>query len=43
MNESKLQQVNSYPIYPRDSKTNADKVFVNTDLDLKEVLIGLVL
>ena len=31
MNESHLQKINNYPIYPRDSKTYSDKGFVNTD------------
>ena len=31
MNESQLQKVYNYPIYPRDSKTYAEKVFVNID------------
>ena len=29
MNESELQKVYNYPIYPRDSKTYSDKGFVN--------------
>ena len=31
MNESKLQRVYNYPIYPRDSKIYSDKGFVNID------------
>ena len=31
MNESKLQRVYNYPIYPKDSKLNSDKTFVNID------------
>ena len=31
MNESELQRVYIYPIYPRDSNTYSDKVFVNLD------------
>ena len=31
MNESELQRVYNYPIYPRDSKINSDKRFVNID------------
>ena len=31
MNESKLQKIYNYPIYPRDSKIYSDKVFVNID------------
>ena len=31
MNESQLQRVYDYPIYPRDSKIYSDKVFVNID------------
>ena len=31
MNESQLQQVYNYPIYPRDSKIYSDKGFVNID------------
>ena len=30
-NESHLQKVYNYPIYPRDSKTNSDKALVNID------------
>ena len=30
-NESDLQRVYNFPIYPRDSKTHSDKVFVNRD------------
>ena len=31
MNESQLQKIYDYPIYPRDSKIYSDKVFVNID------------
>ena len=31
MNESQLQKIYNYPIYPRDSKTHSDKRFVNVD------------
>ena len=31
MNESDLQRVYKYPIYPRDSKLYSDKGFVNID------------
>ena len=31
MNESHLQKVYNYPIYPRDSKIYSDKAFVNID------------
>ena len=31
MNESELQKVYNYPIYPRDSKIHSDKGFVNID------------
>ena len=31
MNESELQRVYNYPIYPRDSKIYSDKGFVNID------------
>ena len=31
MNESELQRVYSYPIYPRDSKLSSDRGFVNID------------
>ena len=31
MNESELQRVYNYPIYPRDSKKYSDKGFVNID------------
>ena len=31
MNESELQRVYNYPIYPRDSKIYADRGFVNID------------
>ena len=31
MNESQLQKLYNYPIYPRDSKINSDKWFVNID------------
>ena len=31
MNESQLQKVYKYPIYPRDSKIYSDKGFVNID------------
>ena len=31
MNESELQKVYNYPIYPRDSKINSDKGFVNIE------------
>ena len=31
MNESQLQKIYKYPIYPRDSKINSDKGFVNID------------
>ena len=31
MNESQLQRVYNYPIYPRDSKKNSEKSFVNID------------
>ena len=31
MNESQLQKIYSYPIYPRDSKIYSDKGFLNID------------
>ena len=31
MNESQLQRIYNYPIYPRDSKKYSDKGFVNID------------
>ena len=31
MNESKLQKIYIYPIYPRDSKIYSDRGFVNID------------
>ena len=31
MNESQLQRIYDYPIYPRDSKIHSDKGFVNID------------
>ena len=31
MNESELQRVYNYPVYPRDSKTYSDKGFINID------------
>ena len=31
MNESELQKVYKYPIYPRDSKIHCDKRFVDID------------
>ena len=31
MNESQLQKIFNYPIYPRDSKSYSDKRFVNID------------
>ena len=31
MNESQLQQIYNYPIYPRDSKIYSNKGFVNID------------
>ena len=31
MNESQLQRVHNYPIYPRESKIYSDKGFVNID------------
>ena len=31
MNESELQKVYNYPIYPRDSRKYSDKRFVNID------------
>ena len=31
MNESQLQKIYKYPIYPRDSKIHSDKGFVNID------------
>ena len=31
MNESQLQKINNYPIYPRDSKIYSDKGFGNID------------
>ena len=31
MNESQLQKLYKYPIYPRDSKIHSDKGFVNID------------
>ena len=31
MNESELQRVYNYPIYPRDSKIYSDKGFINID------------
>ena len=32
MKESQLQRVYNYKIYPRDSKINSDKCFVNIDV-----------
>ena len=32
MNESDLQRVCNYPIYPRDSKIYSNKVFINIDI-----------
>ena len=31
MNETELQRVFNFPIYPRDSKIQSDKAFVNID------------
>ena len=31
MNESQLQKIYNYPIYPGDSEINSDKGFVNID------------
>ena len=31
LNESQLQKIYIYPIYPRDIKINSDKGFVNKD------------
>ena len=31
MNESQLQKMYNYPLYPRDTKINSDKGFVNID------------
>ena len=31
MNESQLQRIYNYPIYPRDSKIHSDRGFVNID------------
>ena len=31
MNESQLQRIYKYPIYPRDFKINSDRGFVNID------------
>ena len=31
LNESELQKIYNYPIYPRDSKIYSDKGFVNID------------
>ena len=31
MNESHLQRIYNYPIYPRDSKIHSDRGFVNID------------
>ena len=31
MNESQLQKIYNYPIYPRDSKIISDRGFVNID------------
>ena len=31
MNESQLQKITNYPIYPRDSKIYSNKGFVNID------------
>ena len=31
MNESQLQRVYKYPLYPRDSKLHSDKGFINID------------
>ena len=33
MNESDIQRVYNYPLYPRDSKIYSDKGFVNFDND----------
>ena len=44
MNESDLQKVYNYNIYPRDSKILSDRGFVNIDNGInKEEHIGLVL
>ena len=32
MNESQLQRIYNYPIYPRDCKIHSDKVIVNIDI-----------
>ena len=32
MNESQLQKIYSYPIYPRDSKIYSDREFINIDI-----------
>ena len=42
MNESDLQRVCNYSIYPRDSKNYSDKGFVNIDNGSQSVAIGLV-
>ena len=31
MNESELQRLYKYPIYPRDSKIHSDRGFINID------------
>ena len=31
MNESELQKIYNYPIYPKDSKIHSDRGFVNKD------------
>ena len=38
MNESQLQRVYKYPIYPRDSKIYSDKRFVNINNGSQGVL-----
>ena len=43
MNESDLQRVYNYNIYPRGSKITSDKRFVNIDNGSQGVVIGLVL
>ena len=43
MNETELQRVYNYPIYPRDSKIYSDKGFINIDNASMGVAIGSVL
>ena len=42
MNESQLEKIYNYPIYPRDSKINSHKGFVNIDNGPQGVLIGVI-